>query len=109
MKQTIQIDIDYTQALLWFDHAAQMKDPTISDEALLAKEELVASLNKAKKVSREESSTRSSTISHTNLHGPCLLTHSCSVASRSEGRTNSLTHTRARLICVSAHRSMQKS
>ena len=81
MKQTMQIDIDYTQALLWFDHAAQMKDPTISDEALLAKEELVASLNKAKKVSREESSTRSCMSSHTNLHGPYLLTQSCSVAS----------------------------
>ena len=102
MKQTMQIDIDYTQALLWFDHAAQMKDPTISDEALLAKEELVASLNKAKKVSREESSTRSCTSSHTNLLLLCCL-------SRSEGRTNSLTHTRARLICMSAHRSMQKS
>ena len=47
------IDVDYSQALLWFDQAAQMEDPTISDKAALARDELSASLKKAKEVNAE--------------------------------------------------------
>ena len=47
------IDVDYSQALLWFQQAAQMEDPHISPQAALARDELSASLAKAKKVNGE--------------------------------------------------------
>ena len=108
MKQTIQIDIDYTQALLWFDHAMQMKDPyDIRPSFYSRRARSVA--EQSKKGQREESSTRSSTISHTNCMG-LALTHLLCCLSLRVAHEQLDSHARATLhVCTQVNAEIMKA